>query len=187
MDYLRDLSREDFAVHAAVLLSRINTIHAFREGNGRTQRLFLRQLAATAGHTLDFAVVSRDRLTQASIAAHERGDNDPMRRLFDEISNPHCVAALQPAIDFLSRMNFPWNDHYLATMEPGHLVDVTIAGTAGPHFIAHTASTILVGQTIDLLTARPGNQQSCQIIPSPWPDPDNANRPSTRRSLSPGI
>lgn len=39
-DGLRGLSREDFSRQAADVLSDLNQIHPFREGNGRTQREF---------------------------------------------------------------------------------------------------------------------------------------------------
>jgi cell filamentation protein len=127
-DYLRGLSRSEFASRAASVLATINGIHPFREGNGRTQRIFLQELAEEAGHSLDFRVVSRERMIQASIAAHESHDIGPMRRMFDEISNSHRVAALTPAIAFLNSMKYPWNDRYLATMEPGRVEDATIVG-----------------------------------------------------------
>jgi fido (protein-threonine AMPylation protein) len=70
-DDLRGLFRSEFATHAASTFGVINAIHAFREGNGRTQRIFMQELAEEAGHSLDFCVVSRERMIQASIAAHE--------------------------------------------------------------------------------------------------------------------
>jgi cell filamentation protein len=81
-DYLRGLSRAQFAAPAADLMAGINAIHAFREGNGRTQRVFMEELASQAGHALDFTVVSRERMAQASIAANDKsgtllGATDP--------------------------------------------------------------------------------------------------------------
>jgi cell filamentation protein len=99
-DYLRGLPRGEFAARAASVLADVNQIHAFREGNGRTQRIFMQELAENAGHSFDFRVVSRERMVQASIAAHEDRDIGPMRRMLDEISNPHRLAALTPAIAF---------------------------------------------------------------------------------------
>jgi cell filamentation protein len=51
-DFLRDLARLEFAERAAAILGDINHVHPFREGNGRTQLHYLRQLAAQAGHEL---------------------------------------------------------------------------------------------------------------------------------------
>jgi cell filamentation protein len=54
-DYLRGLSRGHFAARAADIMAFLNAIHPFREGNGRTQRIFLQELAQDAGHGLDFS------------------------------------------------------------------------------------------------------------------------------------
>ncbi len=169
--YLRGLSRKDFAHRAADIMAQINGTHPFREGNGRTQRVFIGELARQAGHDLDFTVVSRERMIQASIAANDHGDPAMMRRLFDEISTASRVAALTPAIAFLQRQGFPWNDRYVATMEPGFPVDVTFAGSAGEHFMARTESGILIGRAADLPSPPPIRGETCQVEPSRWPQP----------------
>jgi cell filamentation protein len=44
----------EFVSAAAVFLAELNAIHAFREGNGRTQLAFMRLVSIRAGHPLDF-------------------------------------------------------------------------------------------------------------------------------------
>lgn len=167
-NHLRGLPREEFATRAADIMAEINAAHPFREGNGRTQRAFISELAAQAGHELDFSVVSRERMIQASIAANERGDNTMMRRMFNEISDPVRVAALTPAIEYLQNRGFPWNDRYLSTTEPGQSVEATFAGTSGKHFMARTSSGILIGQTSDLPTPRPARNETFVLKPTRW-------------------
>jgi cell filamentation protein len=135
---LRGLTRAEFAVQAADLLASINAVHPFREGNGRTQRTFLRELARAAGHTLDFSVISQERMIQASIAAHDRDDTAMMRRLFSDATDPDRIAALRRAIDFLDKHGFDWNERYVATVEPGHHLEAILVGIAGGHFMART-------------------------------------------------
>ena len=53
-------------------LSNINKIHPFREGNGRTQRLFVEQLAYECGYDLDFSKVSENEMRDASVAADKK-------------------------------------------------------------------------------------------------------------------
>jgi len=72
---LHDLDRLTFCQRAAFYLGEINAVHPFREGNGRTQREFIRQLAANAGYTLSWAGISPADNLAASIASHTRGDN----------------------------------------------------------------------------------------------------------------
>ena len=67
--YLRGLSAIDFAKHAAWFLSEINAIHAFRDGNGRTQLSFLALLAAQAGHPLDLERLEPEGFLAAMIAS----------------------------------------------------------------------------------------------------------------------
>jgi cell filamentation protein len=46
-------SKSLIAERLAVILDTVNYLHPFREGNGRTQREFLRSLAAEKGYTLN--------------------------------------------------------------------------------------------------------------------------------------
>lgn len=50
---LRRLDQMAFSVGAAHLLAELNAIHPFRDGNGRSQLVFLVLLARQAGHPLD--------------------------------------------------------------------------------------------------------------------------------------
>src|SRR5258705_3960579 len=50
--FLAGLEVEEFAEKAAHFLSELNVIHAFREGNGRTQLSFFLLLAGQAGHPI---------------------------------------------------------------------------------------------------------------------------------------
>lgn len=76
--FLQNLDRESFAERCGWYFGEINAIHPFREGNGRTQREFLRQLAAQAGYALDWRRVDRDTMTAASRDSFSTGDNHTM-------------------------------------------------------------------------------------------------------------
>lgn len=167
-NYLRGLEREAFANRAAEVMVELNGVHPFREGNGRTQRIFMEALAEQAGHQFDFSVVSRERMIQASIAGNEKGDPSMMRRLFTEISDPVRVAALGKAIAALEEHRFPWNDRYIATAEPSHKVEVKLAGIAGDQFMARTQTAILIGKTSDLPKRRLEQGQEFTLVPTAW-------------------
>jgi cell filamentation protein len=153
--YLLGLPREEFATQAADIMADLNAIHPFREGNGRTQRTFMRELARQSGHTLDFSVISKERMIEASIAANDRGDKTVMRRLFHDASDPARIAALREAIESLVAHGFPWNERYIATAEPGHAIEAIFAGSTGDHFMARTQSQILIGNIADLPDPHP--------------------------------
>jgi cell filamentation protein len=64
--WLTGLQRERFVQRLAYYYGELNARHPFREGNGRTQRAFLRQLAASAGWRLDWSELSRSDNIEAS-------------------------------------------------------------------------------------------------------------------------
>jgi len=68
--FLRRLSRHNFAQAVAVIIGDVNYIHPFREGNGRTQVQYLKQLAAQAGHDLDLTRIDPVAWIDASKASH---------------------------------------------------------------------------------------------------------------------
>jgi cell filamentation protein len=53
-------SRPSFVDKFAFYYGELNARHSFRDGNGRTQRAFLRQLSAAAGWRLDWSVLNSD-------------------------------------------------------------------------------------------------------------------------------
>ena len=73
--FLANLTPPAFAQRAAFSLGEINAIHPLREGNGRTQREFIRQLAEQAGHPLSWAGFTQQAMLVASIQSPVQGDN----------------------------------------------------------------------------------------------------------------
>lgn len=64
--YFRGTSPERFADGAGPILGDVNHVHPFREGNGRTQLQYLKQLAERAGHGIDLTRLDRDAWMDAS-------------------------------------------------------------------------------------------------------------------------
>ena len=65
--FFDDLKPDDFSAQAAHFLSELNAIHAFREGNGRTQLSFFAMLAENAGHPLDLEKLDPESMLNAMI------------------------------------------------------------------------------------------------------------------------
>lgn len=59
-----------FAQEAGIILGDLNHVHPFREGNGRTQLLYLEQLAIRAGHRIDLTGIGRADWMAASRDSH---------------------------------------------------------------------------------------------------------------------
>lgn len=68
-NYLKEMDKDQFAQKGAQIMGELNELHPFREGNGRTQREFMRELAANAGWELNFDGISKERMIEASVAA----------------------------------------------------------------------------------------------------------------------
>ena len=81
------LARNDFIAALVDLYQRTNELHPFREGNGRTQRVFLAQLAQHAGYQLDFSCIDPDELMVATIWSAQ-GVDTMLRQLFREMLSP---------------------------------------------------------------------------------------------------
>jgi cell filamentation protein len=65
--HLKNNSADRFADRAAYYMAEINVLHPFREGNGRTQREFIRTLGMNAGYRLDWGRVLPQDVLNASI------------------------------------------------------------------------------------------------------------------------
>jgi cell filamentation protein len=147
---LRSPDATTFADGAAKILSDLNHIHPFREGNGRTQRLFIQDLALSAGHSLDFRVVSAERNITVSISANS-GQLEPLQRMMREIIDPHQVAVLRQAIVFLESQDINWNHRYFAAAAPGFAHTATL--------VAHNSQFALLmegqGDSLRLIVTHP--------------------------------
>ena len=65
------LSKHELAAEVADFYNTVNMLHPFREGNGRTQRIFFKQWIQHIGYTLDLTNVDADEFMIATIqAAH---------------------------------------------------------------------------------------------------------------------
>ncbi|GAF66475.1 hypothetical protein BTS2_3376 [Bacillus sp. TS-2] len=64
---LRGLSLNEFKNKMSYYLSEINMLHPFREGNGRTQREFMRLLAMKNGYNLDWTKITKNEMYEASL------------------------------------------------------------------------------------------------------------------------
>lgn len=87
------LKAENYLVNAenvperlAYYLSEINVLHPFREGNGRTQRLFIEYLALNAGYRVDFSDVTPEEMIIVS-AESFACDYEKINSMFERITH----------------------------------------------------------------------------------------------------
>jgi cell filamentation protein len=87
----RGLSRVEFVNEIAEFYHEINMLHPFREGNGRTQRLFFTLLIRRAGYQINFSTCDTDLLMFATIQAAQ-GVMTNLQAFFSGAI--HCVSKL---------------------------------------------------------------------------------------------
>ncbi|MBQ6180907.1 MAG: Fic family protein [Ruminococcus sp.] len=85
-NYLKGLSFDEFTDELTDLYHELNMLHPFREGNGRTLRLFITLLVRNTGHDIDFTLCDTDMLNIASIKAAQ-GDHSLLRNVLSDIIN----------------------------------------------------------------------------------------------------
>jgi cell filamentation protein, protein adenylyltransferase len=84
-DRLHGLGREQFWERPTHYYAEINAVHPFREGNGRTQRALLGQIAKAAGHPIARVHLDAERNILAARKSH-RGDNSLLHEMPDDLS-----------------------------------------------------------------------------------------------------
>jgi len=92
---LKGLGREVFTKRLAHYYDQLNYIHPFREGNGRTQRIFWSRVARDAGYNIDWDAVMDGENDVASRLAAETMDLSGLEAMFARIvieSEHHSLA-----------------------------------------------------------------------------------------------
>jgi len=80
--FFKNLPHHEFIDEIVDFYCVTNDLHPFREGNGRTQRVFLTQLIRNAGYDLQFADIDTDLLMIATIQSSQ-GVTDLLKQLFN--------------------------------------------------------------------------------------------------------
>ena len=66
----------------------MNALHPFREGNGRSQREFTRELCMKCGYMLDLTKTLHKDMLHASILSFNTGDNSALLAIFEDAVIP---------------------------------------------------------------------------------------------------
>lgn len=80
-NYFKNQEFDDFVEDIVDFYCTTNMLHPFREGNGRTQRIFISQLIQFNGYSIDFDKIDTDELMMATIQA-ANGIDDNLKRIF---------------------------------------------------------------------------------------------------------
>jgi len=83
-NHLGDLDAATFSRKAAHFLAELNAIHAFREGNGRSQLTFLALLASRAEHPLNLEKLDPAAMLAAMIASFD-GEESALAEIIEKL------------------------------------------------------------------------------------------------------
>jgi cell filamentation protein len=86
-NFLLGKTPDEMPGRLAYYLSEINVLHPFREGNGRTQRVFIEYLAQYAGFSVDFSQVNGPEMIEASVQSFF-SKYGMMTEMFERILSP---------------------------------------------------------------------------------------------------
>lgn len=83
---LTGMDHDTFIRRLSVNYDNFNVLHPFREGNGRTQRVFWTSIAGQAGWQIDWTRATKGQIADTSKAAMMAGDRRPLEDMFDRIT-----------------------------------------------------------------------------------------------------
>lgn len=121
-DRLRGMDRDRVIDRLSHHYDAFNYVHPFREGNGRTQRVFWSRIARDAGWQLDRRGVHGSTNDAACRAACERRDFGPMRSMFHQIVTKATPAVRRDAAwqaAERARLSFPTSATRATQSRPG--------------------------------------------------------------------
>lgn len=92
-----DLGRDEFAERAATVFAHLNQAHPFREGNGRTSKVFMEHVAEQSRFTLDYGRVTPELWNQRSmLSAPDLGSYAPVPDELVPVFRSIAVERAQP-------------------------------------------------------------------------------------------
>lgn len=81
LNYFKGFSFDEFIENITDFYCTTNILHPFREGNGRTQRIFIAQLIRFCGYDINFSEIEKDELMIATIHS-ANGITDYLKDIF---------------------------------------------------------------------------------------------------------
>lgn len=93
-NYLKNLDKTTFCSKLADKMTMLNKIHPFREGNGRTKRIFISQLSQAAGYDINWNACNKkewiiaDQCAFDSLRDYGKADTSYLEHLLDRAVAP---------------------------------------------------------------------------------------------------
>lgn len=94
---LRGLFKTEFIIKLSEYMRDLNNLHPFRDGNGRTLRVFFKELSVTVGHSIDYGLSDKDTHILADVAAMN-GNMEVLRSMLHKIVDQPKQHIQKPSI-----------------------------------------------------------------------------------------
>lgn len=80
----KSITGNNISEKLAYYYGELNMIHPFREGNGRTQKIFIEKVADELGYTLQLEKIDSKKLLEVTIES-VNGTGRPLKKVFEEV------------------------------------------------------------------------------------------------------
>lgn len=162
-DALRNLTPDQFAEKAGKALGELNYVHPFREGNGRTQEAFIKEVGRQAGYEVDMSGITKERMIAASIAHSRDPDSGAMVDLIKDSIDPARRAALQDANRALSGVGKDPHNYDTKTAQPGQTTSGRIFYATADAVTVSDGKSLIVHDRADFPADLPRNGEAVQV------------------------
>ncbi|MEY9534706.1 cell filamentation protein [Sinorhizobium fredii] len=156
---LRTATPEQFAERAGKVLAELNYVHPFREGNGRAQEAFISELGRRFGHEIDFSVISKPRMIDASIETTNDPSSNAMKRVVQDALDPNRREAIRAAFADLKDCGEEPLHHNVRTAWTGEEITGTVLGADDRVASLVTERSIVVADRTDLPENLPHDEE----------------------------
>jgi cell filamentation protein len=157
-------------------LSELNYVHAFREGNGRTNEAFIRELGREHGHQVEFAVITKPRMLEASIETTNDPSSRSMVHLIEDATDPGRREAIRSTFEDLRARGEDPMEHNIRTAAAGEHVTGAVLGTDDRTVSLVTDRGIIAADRADLPGELPNDDSDVSFTASGnYARPDREN------------
>jgi cell filamentation protein len=156
-EVLRGSTSAEFAERAGTVLSELNYVHAFREGNGRAQESFIAALGREYGHEVAFSVITKPRMIEASIESTNDPSSRAMVHLMEDATDPGRREVIRSTFEDLRARGEDPMEHNVRTAAPGEVVTGAVLGSDDQTVSLVTDRGIVAADRHDLPAELPGD------------------------------
>jgi cell filamentation protein len=161
----------------------LNYVHPFREGNGHAQEALISELGRHYGHEIDFSVITKPRMIEASIETTNDPSSPVMKHVIEDAMNPGRREAIRSAFEDLREVGEEPLHHHVRTARAGEEITGQILGHDNRVASLVIDQGIVVANFADLPETLPDDEEITFTVRSAF-SRVRREQPARRRSRS---